>query len=84
MDSIQNSEVVYDPSIRPKERAEFRAKSPSERTKAIEKSHEQLRSTAEAVDTHTEPYKASANVLKRALHPTNFATGVVGGVAANA
>ena len=67
-----------------KERTEFRAKSPSERAKAIEKSHEQLRSVAEAVDTHTEPYKASANVLKRAIHPTNLATGVVGGVAANA
>ena len=84
LDSISNSEVVYDPAIRPKERAEFRAKSPSERAKAIEKSHEQLRSVAEAVDTHTEPYKASANVLKRALHPTNLATGVAGGVAANA
>lgn len=84
LDSIPRSEVVYDPAIRPKERAEFRAKPPSERAKAIKKSHERLKTVAEAVDTHTEPYKASANVLKRAIHPTNVLTGVVGGAAANA
>ena len=82
--SIPKSKSVYDPAIRPKERAEFHTKSAAERTKAITKAHEQLQSVADAVNVHTEPYKASADVLKRAVHPTNLITGLGGGIAAHA
>ena len=83
-DSIPESDAVYDPAIRPKSRAEFNAKSAPERSKAVAEAHEQLQTVAEAVNTHTEPYKASANLLKRAIHPTNLATGLGGGIAASA
>lgn len=36
------------------------------------------------MDIHTEPHTASANLLKRAIHPTNLATGLGGGIAASA
>lgn len=83
-DRLGDVDSTYDPAIRPKERAKFHDMSPSEKEDAIQKSHENLESIAEAVDLHTEPYKASANILKRAIHPTNLATGLAGGVAANA
>ena len=82
--SIPESDATYNPAIRPKERAEFHEKTPAQRASAIAKSHEQLRTVAEAVDIHTEPHTASANLLKRAIHPTNLATGLGGGIAASA
>ena len=82
-DSIPESEQVYDPAIRPKERASFRNSSASERQAKIADAHEHLAKVAGAVDSHTTMYKASASALKRAIHPTNAATGLAGGIAAH-
>jgi hypothetical protein len=83
-DSIPESEQVYDPSIRPKERKSFRNSTPSERQTKIADAHEHLAKVAGAVDSHTEMHKASANALKRAVHPTNIVTGLAGGIASSA
>jgi hypothetical protein len=83
-DSIPESEQVYDPSIRPKERRSFQNSTPAERQSKIADAHEHLAKVAGAVDAHTEMHKASANALKRAVHPTNLATGLAGGVASSA
>ena len=83
-DSIPESEQVYDPSIRPKERRSFRNSTPAERQSKIADAHEHLAKVAGAVDAHTEMHKASANALKRAVHPTNLATGLAGGIASSA
>lgn len=82
--SIPESEQVYDPSIRPKERRSFQNSTPAERQSKIADAHEHLAKVASAVDAHTEMHKASANALKRAVHPTNLATGLAGGVASSA
>ena len=83
-DSITDAEATYEPAIRPKERQALQQASPGKRSQAIAKEHEKLQALAEAVDAHTEPYKASANILKRAIHPTNLATGLAGGLGAAA
>lgn len=83
-DSIPESEQVYDPSIRPKERESFRNSTPAERQTKIADAHEHLAKLAAKVDSHTTMHKASANVLKRAVHPTNLATGLAGGIASAA
>ena len=82
-DSIETSESTYRNVLRPKQREAFRNSSPSERLKLISKEHSTLETLADAVNTHTEPYKASASMLKRSIHPSNLATGIVGGVAAS-
>lgn len=82
-DSIESSESTYQNALRSKQRKDFRNSSPSEQLAQIGKEHSTLKTLADAVDTHTEPYRASANVLKRSIHPSNLATGIVGGVAAS-
>lgn len=81
-DSIE-SEQVYDPSIRPKERESFRNSTQEQRASKIKEAHEHLETLMEAANSHTEMHTASANALKRAVHPTNLATGIAGGVASS-
>lgn len=83
-DSITDAEATYDPALRPKERRALQRMTSDKRSVAIAKEHEKLQTLAEVVDAHTEPYKASANLLKRAIHPTNLATGLAGGLGAAA
>ena len=83
-DSITDAKATYEPALRPKERQALQSMTPDKRSAAIAKEHEKLQTLAEVVDAHTEPYKASANLLKRAIHPTNLATGLAGGLGAAA
>ena len=82
-DGIPTSEATYQTGLRPKQREAFRDSNPSERKVILKNEHSKLKTLAETVDVHTEPYKASINSLKRAIHPSNLATGIVGGVAAS-
>ncbi len=68
-----------EPATRVSERAAFRSKSPAEREVIIRKEHAKLRTLAQAVDKHAELHEASANALKRLVHPTTIATGLIAG-----
>ena len=81
---LGEQQTTYADAHGPEARDKFLRKSPAERQAAIVEAHEHLGKVADVANGHTEMHTASANLFKRAVHPTSLGTGLAGGLAAAA
>lgn len=79
----RSSTPQYEITTRRGDRNAFASKSQAEREARLVEEQVQLDTLIEGANSHTEPYKSSANTLARAVHPTTLATGIAGGFAAH-